>query len=87
MLAGYGFRETREGLQLSVSKTPRTEGGDKVKGSVDPRIAAGFPFPVPEILRVARLQNEVCTKEFLELRILSRKMLPNFPHPNFNCKI
>ena len=29
--------------------------------------------------RVARLQNEVCTKEFFELRNSSREMLRNFP--------
>ena len=28
------------------------EGGDKVQGSVDPRFAAGLPFPVPEILEL-----------------------------------
>ena len=29
-------------------KTPLTGGGDKVRGSVDPRFAAGLPFPIPK---------------------------------------
>ena len=32
-----------------------------------------------EIIRVARLQNEVGTKDFLEAQNFSRKMLRNFP--------
>ena len=36
-------------LELSISKTPRTEGGDKVP-AVHPRFPAGLPFPVPQIL-------------------------------------
>ena len=35
---------------LSISKTPRTEGWDKILGSGDPRFAAGLPFLVPELL-------------------------------------
>ena len=29
-----------------------TEGWDKAPGNVDPRFAAGLPFPVPEILEL-----------------------------------
>ena len=43
-------RKTREGWNCRFRKTPRTEGWDKVPGGVDPRLAAGLPLPVPEIL-------------------------------------
>ena len=44
-------------LELSISKTPRPEGGDKVPGSVDPRFPAGLPFPVPEILEFVAFRD------------------------------
>ena len=37
-------------LELSSSKTPHTEGGDKVQAVSTPRFPAGLPFLVPEIL-------------------------------------
>ena len=43
-------RKTREGWNCQFQKMPRTEGGDKVQGSVDQRFSAGLPFPASEIL-------------------------------------
>ena len=59
------FRKTREGWNNQFQKTPRTEGGDKVQGSVDPRFPAGLPFPVPEILEfVASRDSGKCSSNF-----------------------
>ena len=38
-------------------KSPCTEGGHKVQGSVDPRFAVSLPFPVPEILESKAFRN------------------------------
>ena len=46
----YLFSEKLQGWNCLFQKTPRTEGWDKVQGSVDPKFAAGLPIPVPEIL-------------------------------------
>ena len=50
----FQIKKTREGCNSNrrSQKAPRTEGGDKVQGSVDPRFPAGLPFPVPEILEL-----------------------------------
>ena len=42
-------------VTVNLEKPPRTEGGDKVQCSVNPRFAAGLPFPVSEILEFKAL--------------------------------
>ena len=63
------FRKTREGCNC-LFQNPPTEGGDKVQGSVDPRFAAGLPFPVPEILELTA---------FRDLETFTQHFSPNFP--------
>ena len=58
------FRKTRQGCNCLFQKTPRTEGGDKVRSSVDPRFAAGLPFPVFEILEFATREHFPELKNF-----------------------
>ena len=43
-------QESLRRLELPISNNTRTEGWVKVQGGVDPRFAAGLPFPVPEAL-------------------------------------
>ena len=43
------IRKTREGWNCRFQKTSCTEGWVKVQGSVDPRFAAGLPFPELQI--------------------------------------
>ena len=52
-IAAFAFafaQKNSRRLELSISKSPRAEGLDKVRGGVRPRFAAGLPFPVPQIL-------------------------------------
>ena len=52
-LSGFWESEkTREGGNCRFQITPRTEGWFQVQGSVDPRLAVGLPFPMPEILGI-----------------------------------
>ena len=44
-------------LEIVYFKKKTTEGLDKVQGSIDPRFAAGLPFPVPEILELESLSQ------------------------------
>ena len=42
---------------VDFEKHPAQEGWAKVQGSVDPRFAAGLPFPVPQMLEFKAFRN------------------------------